>query len=220
MDTIECIKTRMSIRKFMPDPVPKDTLIDVINTAKHSPSYKNSQPWEAIILSGEKKQALSNILVDLIEKGTKPCPDIPEPQSWPEKEQARITSLMQKRAAATGIDFSDPAIIKKSKEINFNFYGAPHAIYLYQDKSLTPWSIFDIGLFAQTLMLAAHASGLGTVPQAFATDYAQDIKKFLEIPDTKKLILGISIGYPDKEAAEKAIKTDRDNMENFVKWVE
>ncbi len=59
METIECIKTRMSIRKFMPDPVPKEKLMDIINTAQRSPSYKNSQPWEVIILSGDKKQALS-----------------------------------------------------------------------------------------------------------------------------------------------------------------
>ncbi len=69
-------------------------------------------------------------------------------------------------------------------------------------------------------MLAAHASGLGSVPQAFATDYAQDIKQFLEIPDTKRLVLGISIGYVDKEAAEKALRTDRDSTNNIVKWVE
>ncbi len=220
MDTIECIKTRMSIRKFMPDLVPKDTLIDVINTARHSPSYKNTQPWELIILSGEKKKLLSEMLVTLIEKGTPPCPDIPEPQSWPHREQSRIDSLMTKRAEATGIDLNDPNILKRAKEANFHFYGAPHAIYLYQDNSLTPWSIFDMGLFAQTLMLAAHAAGLGTVPQAFATDYAQDIKQFLEIPDSKRLVLGISVGYPDKAAAEKALRTDRDNIDNIVRWVE
>jgi nitroreductase len=220
MDTIECIKTRVSIRKFMPDPVPKEILLDIINTARHSPSYKNTQPWEVIILSGEKKRALSNMLVDLLEKGAKPSPDIPEPLTWPETEQARIDDLLLKRAAVTGIDFSDPSVLKKSKEVNFKFYGAPHAMYLYQNRSLTPWSIFDIGLFAQSLMLSAHAAGLGTVPQAFATDYASEIKKFLDIPDTKRIILGISIGYPDKDAAEKALKTERDNIENFVQWVD
>ncbi len=147
MNTIECIKTRMSIREFMPDPVTKEILMEVINTAMHSPSYKNTQPWEVIILSGDKKQALSKMLVELLEQGTKPCPDIPEPLSWPASEQARIDDLLKKRAVATGIDFSDPNVLKKSKEVNFNFYGAPHVMYLYQDKSLTPWSIFDIGLF-------------------------------------------------------------------------
>ena len=59
MDAIECIKSRMSIRKFKPDPVHDDILAEIVETAKWSPSYKNSQPWEVAIVSGEKKESLS-----------------------------------------------------------------------------------------------------------------------------------------------------------------
>jgi nitroreductase len=100
MDTIKCIKTRMSIRKFRPDPVPKDLLKEIISIAQWSPSYKNSQPWEVIVLSGARKEALSKMLVEILEKGTKPCPDIPEPVSWPPAENARIAALYKKRAEA------------------------------------------------------------------------------------------------------------------------
>jgi nitroreductase len=124
------------------------------------------------------------------------------------------------RSAATGINMNDPENLIKAKQANFSFYGAPHAIYLFQDASLTPWSLFDMGLFAQSLMLSAHANGLGTVPQAFATDYAQDIKKYLSIPETKRLILGISIGYPDIEAPVNAFRTDRVETDEIVKWIE
>jgi nitroreductase len=220
MDAINCIKTRRSIRKFKPESVSKDILMDVINTAKWSPSYKNSQPWEAIVLSGSKKEALSEMLTGLIEKGIKPCPDIPEPETWPQAEGSRIADLYKKRSEATGIDLNAPEVIKKAKIINFNFYGAPHAIYLFQDSSLTPWSLFDLGLFAQSLMLAAHAKGIGSVPQAFAVDYAQDIKKFLNIPETKRLVLGISVGYPDLESPANAFRTDRVETEEIVKWIE
>ena len=220
MDAVDCIKTRMSIRKFKPEPVAKDVLLEVFNTAKWSPSYKNSQPWEAIILSGTKKEALSTMMIDLLEKGTKPCPDLPEPKSWPQAEGARIAQLFRKRAEATGIDLSDPEVVKQAQRVNFDFYGAPHGIYLFQEASLTPWSLFDLGLFAQSLMLAAHAMGLGTVPQAFATDYAQDIKKFLNIPETKRLVLGISIGYPDLESPANALRTDRMATAELVQWLE
>jgi nitroreductase len=220
MDAIECIKNRRSIRKFKPAPVSRDILMEVINTAKWSPSYKNSQPWEAIILSGSRKEALSKTLTDLLDKGTKPCPDIPEPASWPPSESARIADLYKKRSAVTGIDLNDPEILKKAKEANFCFYGAPHAIYLFQDASLPMWSLFDLGLFAQSLMLAAHANGLGTVPQAFAVDYASDIKKFLQIPETKRLVLGISIGYPDWESPVNTFRTDRIDTEELVKIIE
>ena len=83
MDAIECIKTRMSIRSFKPEPVPRDLLLDVIDAAKWSPSYKNSQPWEVIILSGEKKEALSKMMIELLEGGAEPTPDLPAPRSWP-----------------------------------------------------------------------------------------------------------------------------------------
>jgi len=219
MDAIECITTRMSIRKFKPEPVPEEVLLEVINVAKWSPSYKNTQPWEAIILSGEKKEALSKMLIGLLESGTEPRPDLEAPTSWPAAEGARIDHLFKTRAAATGVDLSDPANIKKGKKANFRFYGAPHAIYLFQEASLTLWSLFDMGLFAQSIMLAAHANGLGTVPQAFVTDYAQDVKKFLSIPETKRLVLGLSVGYPDMESPVNAFRTDRAQTDEIVKWI-
>jgi nitroreductase len=220
MNAIECIKTRKSIRGFKPEPVPKEVLTDVINTAKWSPSYKNSQPWETVILSGGKKEALTKMLIELLENGKEPCPDLPEPTSWPPAEAARIDHLLRRRAEATGSNLNDPGALKRAKRVNFGFYGAPHAIYIFQDASLTLWSLFDMGLFAQTLMLAAHANGLGTVPQAFATDYAQDIKKFLSIPETKRLVLGMSIGYADMESPANAFRSDRSETNEFVKWIE
>jgi len=219
MDVIECIKTRMSIRKFKPDPVPPEILVSVIDTAKWSPSYKNSQPWEVVIISGRKKETLSNLLVDLLEKGIQSCPDLPEPQEWPPAIEARISALMKKRSELTGKDMNSPEVRKKSKIVNFRFYGAPHGIFLMQDSSLTPWSLFDMGLFAQSLMLAAHARGLGTVPQAFLTDYAKYVKEFLGIPESKRLVLGISIGYPDLESPVNSFKTDRITADEIVRVV-
>ncbi|OGW41192.1 MAG: hypothetical protein A2Y97_11370 [Nitrospirae bacterium RBG_13_39_12] len=220
MDTIECIKTRMSIRKFKPDAVPLETLIKVIDAAKWSPSYKNSQPWEVMIISGKKKQSLSRHLVELIEKNTASCPDLPEPVSWPPAIEARISALMEKRSELTGKDLNSPEVRKQSKIANFEFYGAPHGIFLFQDSSLTVWSIFDMGLFAHGLMLAAHAYGLGTVPQAFLTDYAQYVKKFLGIHELKRLVLGISIGYPDLESPANSFRTNRINTDEIVRIVE
>ena len=196
MDALECIKTRMSIRKFKPDPVPAEILTKVIDAAKWSPSYKNSQPWEAVIVSGKKKEELTELLIALLEKNSPPSPDIPEPVSWPPVIDARISALIKKRSELTGKDLNAPEVKKKAKIANFRFYGAPHGIFLFQDASLPEWSLFDIGLFAQSLMLAAHACGLGTVPQAFLTDFARETKEFLGIPESKRLVLGISTGYP------------------------
>jgi len=217
MDAIECIKTRMSIRKFKPDPVPVGTLMNVIDTAKWSPSYKNSQPWEIVIVSGQKKEELTKLLIELLEQNKKSCPDLPEPGAWPPVIDARIAELIKKRSELTGKDLNNPEVRRKSKIANFRFYGAPHGIFLFQDSSLPLWSLFDIGLFAQNFMLAAHANGLGTVPQAFLTDYAQDVKKFLGLPESKRLVLGISIGYPDMESPINSQRTDRVETEDLIR---
>ena len=110
--------------------------------------------------------------------------------------------------------------MEKVKKENYLFYGAPHVIYLFQDADLSLWSLFDLGLFAQNIMLAAHAQGLGTVAQAFATDYAKEIKRFLAIPDTKRLILGMPIGYPDTESEEYTFRSHRAETDVFVHWIE
>jgi len=220
MDAVACIQTRMSIRGFTKEPVPREILEKVIDTARWSPSYKNSQPWEVIILSGTKKEGLSKMLVELLDSGVTPCPDLDAPESWPEAEQARINHLFARRKELTGIDLTAPGMITKAKKANFRFYGAPQAIYLFQDSTLSQWSLFDLGLFAQSLMLAAHALGLGTVPQAFVTDYAGEIKKYLDIPKTKRLVLGLSIGYPDLDAPANGYRTERSPVAEIATFLE
>jgi len=219
MDAIECIQTRMSIRAFMEKTVPEELLREVIATARWSPSYKNSQPWEVMVVSGVRKKGLSDLLLNLLESGAEPCPDLAAPESWPEAEQARINHLFARRKEATGIDLAAPEMIVKARKANFRFYGAPHAIYLYQDNSLSRWSLFDLGLFAQSLMLAAHALGLGTVPQAFVTDYARDVKHYLGIAESKRLVLGMSIGYPDMDAPANGLRTDRSPVDEIAAFV-
>ena len=220
MDAITCITNRRSIRAFQNKPISEDLLREIIATACWSPSYKNTQPWQVLVVSGEKKEGLSQMMVELLDNGTPPEPDLPAPESWPEAEQARIDYLMAKRSELTGMDLTDPAIITRAKKANFCFYGAPHAIYLYQDSSLSQWSLFDLGLFAQTLMLAAQAKGIGTVPQGFATDYASQIKDYLGLPADKRLVLGISVGYPDMAAPVNSFRTERTPLEEIATFVE
>jgi nitroreductase len=220
MDAVTCLKGRMSIRGFKPEPVPRSLLQEVFDLARWSPSYKNSQPWEVLLLSGERKEALSREMIRLLEAGAPNTPDLAAPDEWPPAEEAKINHLYQSRKEAMGIDLGDPEVIRKAKKANYSFYGAPHAVYLFQEKTLSQWSLFDLGLFAQSLMLAAHAKGLGTVPQAFVTDYAREIKEFLGIPASKRLVLGLSLGYPDPAAPINQFRTDRSSVEDFVRWLE
>lgn len=203
----------------MQDTVPAKKLFSVIETARWSPSYKNSQPWEVVVVSGSRKEELTKMLTGLLESGEPPCPDIPEPLSWPPEIDARIADLMKKRSELTGMDLTSPEIRRKSKLANFAFYRAPHGIFISQDGALNAWSILDLGMFCQSLMLAAHASGLGTVPQAFLTDYSRQTKEFLGIPAGKRLCLGMSIGYPDMASPANQFRTDRVETETILRMI-
>ena len=67
MQTLDAIRTRQSIRAFEDREVPRELIEEIVADASWSPSYKNSQPWEVIVLAGEKKNSLSEFLVDLWE---------------------------------------------------------------------------------------------------------------------------------------------------------
>ncbi|HLC15639.1 MAG TPA: nitroreductase [Thermodesulfovibrionia bacterium] len=216
MDAIECINTRMSVRGFRQEPIPHDLLVKVLEAALRSPSYKNSQPWEVAVVSGAKRDALARVLVDMAAQNVADAPDIPHPDSWPATNDARIKQHANLRCHAIGLDLSDPEQRTQAKLDNFRFFGAPTVIFLYQDSSLSDWSVFDMGLFCQTLMLAANAYGFGTVPQAFLTNYPQIVKNFLNIPDSKRLVLGISIGYPDLQHKANSFKSQRADFSEVV----
>ena len=88
------------------------------------------------------------------------------------------------------------------------------------DGSLGDWSTFDMGLFAQDLILAAHSLGVGSCLQASVTDYAREIKKFFGLAESKKLVICIALGYPDEKAKLNAYRSLREKPDEFTKRYE
>jgi nitroreductase len=218
MDTIEAIESRRSIRAFKNTPIPKETLDKILNAASNSPSFTNTQPWEVAVVCGEKKEELSGIVYDLARKKAKTHPDLPRPKGWPATHEARAKDHGARRLAALGVERHDEAGREKLSLMNFEFYGGPCAIFLFMDGSLNEWSIFDMGLFTQNLILAAHSFGVESCLQASVTNYAPEIKKFLKIPESKKLIICISLGYSDSEAKLNTYRAIKQKSEDFTKW--
>jgi len=74
MELLEAIKSRMSIRGFKPDPVPKEVLFELLRVATRSPSGVNCQPWEIYIVVGEALKELGQVYVEQFRQGIKPHP--------------------------------------------------------------------------------------------------------------------------------------------------
>jgi nitroreductase len=218
MDLIEGIETRCSTRAFKDTQIPEETLNKIIEVAANSPSYTNTQPWEVGVVCGQKRDDLSRLIYDLASKKTERRPDISTPKNWPPEHEARAREHGARRLAALSVERDDAAEREKLGLMNFEFYGAPCAVFLFIDDALNEWSIFDMGLFSQNLILAAHAFGVESCLQASVTGYSREIKKFLGIAESKKLIIGIALGYPDNEAKLNTYRSVKQKPEAFTKW--
>jgi len=220
MEILEAIKTRQSIRAFKASPINQDVLKKILQAVSNSPSYTNTQPWEVFVVRGEKKKELGQKLLELARAKAPTHPDLPTPKGWPPALEARSREHGARRLSTLGVERSDEEGREKLRLMNFEFYGAPCAVFLFIDGSLGEWSIFDLGLFAQNLILVAHALGVESCLQASVTNYAPEIKKFLGIAESKKLVIGISMGYPDEKAKLNTYHSLKQKPDEFTKWYE
>ncbi|MFC1965456.1 nitroreductase [Chloroflexota bacterium] len=220
MELLEGIDTRRSSRAFTITPVPKVVIKDILQAASKSPSYTNTQPWEVAVVCGQKKDELSKIIFELASEKAATSSDIPMPQGWPLEIGQRQREHGARRLEAIGIAREDKEGRENLRLMNFKFYGAPCVIFFFMDRTLGDWSIFDMGLFVQNFILAAHSFGIGSCLQASIMNYSDAIRSFLGIPSTKKLVIGISIGYPDVEARVNTYRALKLKPEEFTRWYE
>jgi nitroreductase len=217
MDLLKVIKERKSIRAFKPDPISKEKIEEILRLSIHAPSAINLQPWEFIVLTGEEKERLSRRLIKAYKEKQIACsPGNVKPLAKTfAKRGAKTLELMNPFFEEMGVR-SDQFI----NEGSCNFYGAPVAILLCLDDSFPKARMVDIGLALGYLVLVAHELGLGTCPIGLITAYEDEIKDLLNIPENKNVVIGVALGYPDGNTPINRFKSQRDDLEKFVRWIE
>lgn len=192
MNVIEAINTRHSTRAFLSTPVGKEKLDAVLEAAIRTPSWGNSQPWEVFIAMGDTLDRIKDGYKQKYAGKAVAAPETPRPTRWTEaakKHQRQLRPGMVR-------DCGDAA--EQFGALNQSMFNAPAVIYICMDKVLSQWSLYDIGAYAQNLMLAATEQGLSTIPAITLAQYPDVLRHELKIPDNLKLTIGIAIGYADK----------------------
>jgi nitroreductase len=222
MDIVEVIQQRKSIRAFKPDPVPRDVLNHIAELALRAPSWANTQPWELAIVSGAKLEAIKEAFST--QHGARALPDFPGPEEFPDAYKARFQNLAARMSEAAQKGRRG----KKAGEWYLQgprLYGAPAAIYVLIDRSffeqhtgLNVYPVFDCGLLAQNIMLLATDHGLGTIVQAQAVHYPNVLRQIMGLPESKLVLVGIAIGYPDWDNPINGFRSDREAVGSLVKW--
>jgi nitroreductase len=222
MDTVAAVKKRKSIRAFKPDPVPQSVLKEIMELALRAPSWANTQPWEFVVASGSKLEAIKKSLVERVEEP--PALDIARPWGFPEPYASRTGRLMATEQRIKGIKREDREGRGWWRLQGLKNYGAPCVIYILIDRAfyfqeeVNAWLLFDCGLVAENIMLLATARGLGTVAQAQAVNYPDVLRQALAIADSKLIVLGIAIGYPDEKDPINHFRSEREPLDTISKW--
>jgi len=220
MDLAESIEQRKSIRAFRQKPVPRGVLEEILGKALRAPSWGNTQPWRATIVGGESLQSIIGECVQRVLAGGAPSPDVEMPKAWPGEMDRRYKENGRKLFAEIGIERGDRVKRDAHRLSMFRFFGAPQAIYLHQDRSLSAYSIFDAGLLAQNIVLLAAEKGLGSCLLAVSVLYPDVIRQHTGIPETDRVLIGLAVGYPDPDAPINQFRSERVPIENVVRWVD
>lgn len=223
MDIVEAILKRKSIRAFKPDPVPQDVLRMIMELAVRAPSWANTQPWEFVVVTGKTLEEIRRGFVTMA--GERANPDISHPGEFPEPYDTRRRALGRKVFELKGISREDKERRKWWVLQGLRLFDAPCVIYILIDRSfylqgdqLNVWPLFDCGLVAENIMLLAPRYGLGTIAQIQAVGYPDVLRRVLEIPQSRVIVLGIAIGYPDRDDPINELCSERDPLDNLCTW--
>jgi nitroreductase len=218
MDVIDAANSRFSTRAFKPRAVTKETLVKIFEAAIRSPSWANSQPWEVFLAAGDVLEKLRKDNLEHFRAEAPRALDMPAPQKWPEHIQARSDQNMAERLRSMGINREDKAARQKLVEINYAFFDAPAVAFLCMERTLTPWSAFDMGAFSQSVMLSARQYGVDSMPAVMMVSYPDIIREALQIPRELMVLFAIGLGYQDEEAPINRFRSARRPVDEVVRF--
>ncbi len=211
------LRQRRSLRAYEPDPVPRQLLEELLAVAASAPSNSNTQPWHVHAVAGAPKEALRAALVTAFNEGTlPPSPHFPDP--LPAEYAQRQQDFGARYYQSLGIDVTDMAGRTQQTAKNFGFFGAPVGLIFTIDRRLAAHSWLDLGLLVQNVMIAACARGLGTCPQVSFARFHPVIAQHLALGEHELTVCGMSLGYPQRDAAVNRIGMPRRSVQEFVRF--
>ena len=209
---------RRSVRAFLPRLVDQRIIERAIKVASAAPSSCNTQPWSLHIVSGDKLDALRTALTEAARASVPSKPEIAHAAPYRGKYRDRQIDAAVRLFQAQGVERHDQAGRLASYLRNFAFFDAPHAAFLFIPRGGDLREAADCGKFAQTLMLALAAAGVGSCPQGSLGDYPEIVRRVLDLEEEGRLLIGMSFGYADESDATAAVRPLRTEIEAFAKF--
>jgi F420 biosynthesis protein FbiB-like protein len=191
MQTMDAIQARRSIRKFKDEPVPEEDVREILHAATLAPSGKNRQPWRFVVVRGERRDEMVQVMQEGIEKLK---------EQGVETGSSEWTMKVMAQAPVTIFIF-DP-------------YQANEADW---DRDFVDFlgdtvDIQSIGAAIQNMLLAAVDKGLGTLWICDVFYAYPELCNWLD--EDHLMVAAVSVGYPDEEPNPRP----RKSVDEVTRW--
>ena len=222
------ITSRMSVRAFTPQPVPRQTIADLLQVASRAPSGTNNQPWKVYVLQGASRDTLCDKVCaahDAIRANPALAAEYREEYDYyPEKWVSPYIDRRRENGwglyGLLGIGKGDKDKMHAQHQRNYRFFDAPVGLMFTLDRVMGRGSLLDYGMFLQNIMVAARGHGLHTCPQAAWNGFANIILPHINAGANEMLVCGMALGYADEGDLVNTFHTPRVPVEEFTHWVD
>lgn len=218
MNVSEAIASRRSVRGFLDTPVDPALLRRIVEAAGRAPSGGNVQPWHIDVVTGAKLDALKAIMRTRLAEapgGEGAEYDI-YPKALPTPYKDYRFAVGEALYGALGIPREDKMRRLQWFARNFQFFGAPVALFCSVARTMGPPQWSDLGMYLQSLMLLLREAGLDSCPQECWAIYPATVGGFIGIPEDRMLFTGMAIGFKDDAEPANAARTDRAPLADFA----
>ena len=220
MNVAEALQARRSTRKFADQPVSREQVTALLDTARWSPSGGNLQPWNVVVLMGEAKDRLVGKARKALMSGA-PSEEGDDP-IYPES----LWAPFRDRRYKVGEDMYEKLGIPREDKTarlmwvanNYAFFGAPVGMFFVIDKRMGRGQWAHLGMVMQSLMLAATAQGLATCPQEAWARFRTLLHTEFELSPDHMVYCGLALGYASADPVNQ-LRTDRAPVEEFTRFL-
>jgi nitroreductase len=215
----QALETRITCRAFSDTPVSAQTIQAILTQASRAPSGGNLQPWHVWGLAGGELARFKALIKDKMaagQIGDGPTEYQIYPPSLKEPYKARRFKCGEDMYATINVTREDKAGRMANFARNFEFFGAPAALFFAIDRSMQQGQWADLGMFMQSIMLLAREHDLHTAPQEAWAIWHKTIGEFVGIPSDLMLFCGMGIGHMDRSHPINSLRTDRAPLGEFV----
>jgi len=210
---------RHSCRGFLPQPLPRELIAQILETARRTASWCNAQPWNVHIVSGAPLEALRADLLARADAGAAPAPELDWPPEYRGLYQQRRRECGWALYQAVGVEKGDREGSARQARENFRLFGAPHLAIVSSEAILGTHGVMDTGAWVANFMLAATAVGVGAIAQAALASWPDILRRHLDIGADKRIVCGISFGYEDTAHPANSYRTARAPLSETVAFV-